>query len=845
MDSPYWVTPSDLGSYQQDHSFDLYPVTIRFTAGDGSIIHLLNGSLPTGISWHNDSTSLTITGAAAATDQDASYQFTFRIRQSNGTIADRTYRITILALPQPSSWEAQRHFLGYQLSGRLAEYQLIAIPPAGKHVTYGIVSVPAGMSVDPRSGVLSYNTSVSSSTAVYFDARATVGSTTSDITLQIVVNPTTVGPEWVTSSGYLGTFYGDDYIEINLLAEDPSGDPVSYTISSLDPGFPLSVSLSGLLYGRVPNPLVSTSWNFTVTAGSANGSSSMSLSIEILPSEYNSQLTWNTGSDLGWIDEGKYIKLNINATTQRKSTIVYNVTGGLLPPHLILGSTDGNIIGFCEYHAVPKLYRFDISATDGYQTIVRQFSIGVNKIYQDQFLDAYIPLAGDLRSAWSADVANVRVREPGTVIVDSVTDVVDPPMLNIVSGVVTGYTTPDEMVRDNPWFHQLTLLMGTVANSTVSTGASSTLYRNVVDSQEQSTTTVKMDRDPQIGGYVYPPSINNIRQFLTYQRGFVNGGSGYGCQLSPVLDWSTGSVIGIYVIKSGSGYRSPPEITITGSGSGAAARAMVGLVSIEIADGGQGWTVGDVITWPGNIHDSPAILRVESVGTNGALSSVYIESTGSYLQISAEMMIDIKLGMATARLSPTWGVVGASMISTGTGYECGIGINTVGHEILPVWMSAYFPAMEIGLIAGAASGPAVDLLNNEPSSLQGRAWNPNYIVLEWQGIRWMGCTLFDAEMTTFDGATTNFQESEDPRETLFDGDRMTVDHQHTMFDYHDPLSYDLFQVWGSTMIDAGTTVFDLYSTIFDALGPRRTSNTAVRKLIRTDHKTYLSNNARW
>ena len=47
------------------------------------------------------------------------------------------------------------------------------------------------------------------------------------------------------------------------------------------------------------------------------------------------------------------------------------------------------------------------------------------------------------------------------------------------------------------------------------------------------------------------------------------------------------------------------------------------------------------------------------------------------------------------------------------------------------------------------------------------------------------------------------------------------------------------------MIDAGTTVFDLYSTIFDALGPRRTSNTAVRKLIRTDHKTYLSNNARW
>jgi len=845
MDSPYWVTPSDLGSYQQDHSFDLYPLTILFSAGAGSSVRLLNGALPGGLTWSNNDTSVVIRGSASSVTQDGSYQFTFRIRQSNGEIADRTYKLSI-SIPIPTaSWDLQRTFLGYQLSGQTAEYQLIAIPPPGKHVIYGLVSSPAGMSLDQRTGLLVYNNPVSTSTTVYFNVRATIDTTYNDVTLHVTIEPSSSGPKWVTSNGSLGTFYGNDYVEIPLLADDPSDETVTYTMSSFDPGCPLLVSPTGLLYGRVPNPLVSTTWNFTIIASSINGSSSVALSVEVLPSEYNSLLTWNTVSDLGWIDEGQYITLTVNAISQRKSTIVYNVTGGLLPPHLILGSTDGKMVGFCEYHAVPKLYRFDISATDGYQTITRQFSLGVNKVYHDQFLDAYIPLAGDLRNTWSADVANVRVREPGTIVFDAITDPVDPPVMNIVSGIVTGYTTPDEIVRDNPWLHQLSLSMGTVANSTVSTGGTSTLYRNIVDLQGNSSPVIEMGRDPQIGGYVYPISINNIRQSLTYQRGFVSGGSGYGCQLYPVLDWSIGSVIGIDVVKSGSGYRSAPEITITGTGTGAAATAIVGLISIAVADAGQGWEVGDTITWPGEIYESPALLVVESVGTNGSLSVVSIKNAGNYLQISAETVVNITMGSATARLSPTWGVVAVMVDSAGSGYECGIDISTIGHEILPNWMPSYFPAMEIGLIKSPSAIGAVDLLNSEMSSMLGFAWNPNYLVLEWNGIRWMGCTSFDSEITTFDGATTAFQESEDPRETLFDRDLTVVDQRGTVFDYHDPLSYDLFQVWGSTMVDAGTTVFDLYSTIFDALGPRRTSNTTVRKLIRNDHRTYLGSNARW
>ena len=73
----------------------------------------------------------------------------------------------------------------------------------------------------------------------------------------------------------------------------------------------------------------------------------------------------------------------------------------------------------------------------------------------------------------------------------------------------------------------------------------------------------------------------------------------------------------------------------------------------------------------------------------------------------------------------------------------------------------------------------------------------------------------------------------------------TFDNATTIFDYEDPLAYDLFQVWGSTLIDAGTTVFDLYSTIFDSLAPRTYSNTRLQKWINTANKIYSSNNALW
>ena len=168
-----------------------------------------------------------------------------------------------------------------------------------------------------------------------------------------------------------------------------------------------------------------------------------------------------------------------------------------------------------------------------------------------------------------------------------------------------------------------------------------------------------------------------------------------------------------------------------------------------------------------------------------------------------------------------------------------------GGEILPAWQTTYFTAIEVGEIPIFTANVAVNVLNYETTTLWGTPWQPTIMVMQWQGLRWLGSTTFDNNNTTWDGNNTRFQDTAGPLETVFDDNTEIFDNGTTIFDYQDPIAYDLYQVWGSTLVDAGTTVFDLYSTIFDSLGPRTYSNTRLQKWITTQNRIYSGNNAVW
>ena len=849
MDLPQWITDSYLGNFKQDYSFDLNPILINFYASVGSKVSLLNGNLPIGLSWVQDPAQVRIYGASNYISLDTEYKFTFRIRQTDGTIADRTFIINLSALVAAPSWQNQPTFLGYQNNVEIATYQLTAIPPPGYHVFYNIASLSGNVTVDvtQNSGLLTVQgTSLAINPEIStINVSATSAGMSNYLDLTVELLNSSAGPHWYTPAGSLGNFIGGTYVEIQLVAEDPSSALISYSLQSYDQNWAIFLSPTGVVYGRLVKPISDITTVFTVIASTFVGQTARTFSITINPVATAGIISGTTPSDLGEIEEATQVVVGISATSTSSGSILYNVTGGILPPHLILGTTDGVIQGFCEYHAVSKIYYFDITASNGYQSITRQFKLSVKKIYSDQYFGIDIPLTGDTKINFANDVANVSIREPGTIIIDRLSTQEIYPTLTIIDGLVTNLDPPSTIINSiKPWLYQLDLNFGSAGNSAVLSNNTTLVYRNITDNQSNSFPMVNsVNSQPNI--QIYPVSINNIRNALIGTYDFVSGGSGTGCLLDPVLDWSTGGLISVTVLNSGHGYLGAPNIEITGSGSSASAYSMLGIVSVKIENTGQSWKIGDEILITSGLYSTPARILVTNVGVNGEMLSIDILDQGNYQQVGSSALISIASGSATATIGVSWGVSSVIVDSAGFGYECSINVKAVGYELLPSWQQTYQPVVVLGTMNETTTSQAVAILNNEVNTIWGTSWQPNYVVFRWQGLNWLGKMSLDNDLTTFDGDTTRFEDSYDAYLTVFDSDSTVIDKTSTIFDYNDPIAYDLFQVWGSTVIDAGTTAFDLYSTIFDSLPPRRTSNTLLRKWIKTTHKTYTSNNAVW
>lgn len=849
MDFPQWVTLSNLGNFQQDYSFDLNPISIEFSADNFEII-LLNGIIPEGLSWQYTASMLTITGASdPSPNNDTIFAtFTFRIIQTNSTIADRTYTLTLIPISIAPDWTNQSNFLGYQNNVSPSTYQISAIAPIGVHILYNLEDHPSGMSITPSSGIITYlaNNIITNSTVI-FNVNASTSSASSLVDLSIIVLSNPSGPEWVTSSGDLETSSGGDYIEFNLIAEDVSGTTVNYELISSDSGFTLSVAPDGLLYGRLPSVNSYTVYSFNVRAFNSNGTTNQnfSISVDVL---VNNDLSWVTESELGSIDEGQIINIPILAISKNKNLILYNITGGILPPNLMIGIVSGSLLGFIEYHALSKIYYFDITASTETQSITQQFSITINKIYGDRFLSAYFPVTGLLKNQLSIDSGNIRVREPGNVAFDQIENIPINFSMTIINGIEIEFETADSIVDSiHNQLYQPDLQFGMIANTVTDSSNLSIIYREIVDNQLNSNLSVYSgavyNTNIQTNGLVYPISINNLRLALIHNRQFISSGGGVGANLSPVIDWSTGTLLSVDIINSGSGYTSPPLLTVIGSGIGASVQAFLGLLSINILDIGNGWNVGDQVALTGYVYNIVAIIGITAVGPNGSLSQYEIINSGNYSQVSAAQSTLLSLGNAYANISLIWGIIEVDVISGGQDYQCGISIDLTGQEILPWYQSIYSPVIEQGQMPIATAQLATQILNYENNTLWGTLWNPSILVLQWQGIQWYGETSFDEDITTFDGGGTSFQETLDPLLTTFDDINTVFEDNTTLFDYSDPKQFNLFQIWGGTLFDTFLTTFDLYATSFDQLLPSTMSRTVFRKLITMHNEIYSGNNS--
>jgi hypothetical protein len=861
MDYPIWNTQSFLGRYDQDTSFDITPIVISFSAGPGTVVSLLNGMIPGGLQWSSPpgSSSVVMTGVADPSSGDIRSRFTFRLRQSNGNISDRTFSLDLAAPVITPDWSEQQGFLGYQDNISPKTYFVNALTPPGLHVSYGLLSVPPGqMTIDAASGKLVYNANViSSNYTAIFNVRATSGTVSSDIDLTIGVVTAPFEPRWITPTGalenpMLGTteFFGGDFLEVSLTAVDVRGEALSYSMVSSPTGFPFTLDNTGLLFGTIPEVAGEVSYSFTVRATSVNGTADRVFSVDLFPSVLSGLLSWVTPADLGNINDGRYVEIPIKALTRRTpAAVVYSLVGGLPPPHLMLDKNSGLLVGYCEYHPVSRDYWFEIQASDGIQTIIRAFKLRVSSSYSDQFFGAYIPLTGSLRNSSYIEISNLTVRAPGSVNTYSIQNPIFNPRMDIINGVVTGYDMPGEILANvAPWMHQLDLSFGPVATENVTTGTD-VVYRNINCQQHGSNLSVYSsavyNTNVETNGVVYPISIDNLRLAFMDNWSLVQNGGGTGLEIFPKLDWSNGGLQEVVVIGPGRDYKSKPVITVSGSGHGASVDPILGLVGAAVSTAGQGWQAGDTVEVVGNDPINRANIRISDIGTNGSAATIQIIDPGSYRQVSSAKTIVLSKDTARMEITPTWGIWKVDVIDSGSGYQCGITLGLQGNEILPSWQQNYFPAVELGRINATVAELIPNALNFSDNTLWGTPWRPSHMVWTWQGLQWLGETTFEDDWTSFDGGLTNFQETENPTNTIFDDDLAIFDGGSTIFDDIDPLGYDLFQVWGGTLIDSGTTVFDLYSTIFDMMKPRTTSKTLVQRWMTMNNRIYSGNNAVW
>ena len=188
---------------------------------------------------------------------------------------------------------------------------------------------------------------------------------------------------WTTPVGSLGNFAEQVAISVSAVAADDS--TITYAVASgstLPSGITLNTA-TGLLSGTLADVASNTTYTFTLTA-SDGSNPAVSRQFSILA---NAAPTWTTSAgSLGTFSENTSISVTVAATDVSDSITYALASGSTLPSGITLNSSTGVISGTLPDIATDTTYTFTINASDGLNTIPRQFSLSSVAQFQLQYL---------------------------------------------------------------------------------------------------------------------------------------------------------------------------------------------------------------------------------------------------------------------------------------------------------------------------------------------------------------------------------------------------------------------------------------------------------------------------
>ena len=507
MTYPNWITTANLGIYTETYDFSVDPIVISFVATTGSQVTQLNGNLPLGLSWTATSNSVIITGESIDIATRVLSQITWRIRDPNDQVADRTFYLRIDPVAVPPDWTGQSQDLGYAASSGSSTYQVQAHSAYGT-VTYGFASFvpPQGMSIDARTGLITYHApAVTADEAISFTLRATAAGLSSNLACSIALLTVPHAPAWITKSGLIAEVSDGNFLELQLEAYDSSGAVITYALVSSSPSWPFTLTSTGLAYGTVPTTYTETVYQFTVSATSINGSTNRTFDVISSPITVGSLLYWTGPSDLGTVPDGEFTVLNCSATSSR-GNVRYNLVGGILPRGMVLGQANGQISGFMEFQTRTRDYTFNITASDSVQTIERSFTVTVQRIFNYQYLGMTIPIEGSLKDIYYDYVGSVLDQRWIPNAESTPQSLQYAPYVQLINGLNYQIDSPATAVNfANLYLNTTELMIGSVTN--VNTSPSTTLfYSPILDSNAGAAAQYASADQQQAAAQVISPS---------------------------------------------------------------------------------------------------------------------------------------------------------------------------------------------------------------------------------------------------------------------------------------------------------------------------------------------------
>ena len=203
------------------------------------------------------------------------------------------------------------------------------------------------------------------------------------------------GPVWVTPNNVpLVTLPSGSEFSFQLEAFDPDGQALVWTITTAPPN--IFINNVGLLYGTLPS--VTNTTSFSITVDITDGITINTRTFTVVSTYDKVLFDWIGSPDLGISKDGAISDKQVQATSiTNPSMVSYGLSGGMLPPGVILNQQTGVLQGFIEFHAQDKLYWFEITANDSTQDVVQQFSWTIQSQNLGLHWNLSIPILGNQR----------------------------------------------------------------------------------------------------------------------------------------------------------------------------------------------------------------------------------------------------------------------------------------------------------------------------------------------------------------------------------------------------------------------------------------------------------------